>query len=375
MVFTRSIPPLPPTTSPSIDSGYHSNHPNNAVATSNTINHSFNNKISCLLEEYNSSRDIKETLMSVDELKLTADSQAGFIWCLIGYVVDKKTNHLVSCGLLIAQLYLHKVLHLPAVIAGLDQAVSEGHDLQIDVPRIWDNLSDLLTALLIHCPIDLLPVVFGISQSSKNSASKAALRLVVDTLLKASRKMGVDKYMRVWVQAGCSWWQVVAGSYANFVQQYKAESLKPLACDLLVQLSNNNNLRKWIKEYTETDSNFFINNLMTAICFAAIKIHSDGSHYLDTDEFNKHLGSLKEWMGGVGRQMVALDALQQLDHALEHPSSLLNSFFHSLHLNDVISDTCFLQWLKQAPRQHPGKGIAITSTSQFFSYLQENQET
>jgi translation initiation factor 4G len=74
----------------------------------------------------------------------------------------------------------------------------------------------------------------------------------------------------------------------------------------------------------------------------------------------------------VERETQALYALQALIHKLEHPHKLLHQIFECLYQADVITYEGFEQWeISKDPAEQEGKGVAIKSTTQFFTWLRE----
>lgn len=56
-------------------------------------------------------------------------------------------------------------------------------------------------------------------------------------------------------------------------------------------------------------------------------------------------------------------------------AGMLLSIFNCLHDGDVISDDAFFAWeeCKEAPESE-GKGVAVSSTIQFFTHLREVED-
>ena len=74
----------------------------------------------------------------------------------------------------------------------------------------------------------------------------------------------------------------------------------------------------------------------------------------------------------VDREMQALYAIQPLIHRLEHPNKLLHQIFECLYHADVITSEGFEAWeTSPDPAEQEGKGVAIKSTTQFFTWLKE----
>lgn len=55
-------------------------------------------------------------------------------------------------------------------------------------------------------------------------------------------------------------------------------------------------------------------------------------------------------------------------------TEILHEVFEAMLLDDIISEDAFLAWEKcNDPAEQEGKGVAIKSTTQFFTWLNENK--
>jgi translation initiation factor 4G len=56
-------------------------------------------------------------------------------------------------------------------------------------------------------------------------------------------------------------------------------------------------------------------------------------------------------------------------------SEVLRVFFDTLYDEDIISEDAFYQWEGyKDPAEQAGKGVAVTSVVQFFTWLREAEE-
>ena len=54
---------------------------------------------------------------------------------------------------------------------------------------------------------------------------------------------------------------------------------------------------------------------------------------------------------------------------------MLRVFFDTLYDEDIISEDAFYQWeASKDPAETAGKGVAVTSVVQFFTWLREAEE-
>merc|ERR1719460_2882822 len=74
------------------------------------------------------------------------------------------------------------------------------------------------------------------------------------------------------------------------------------------------------------------------------------------------------------REKQVLYALQHMMHEMEHPNKLLTNIFNCLYNNDVIAQEGFEAWLDCSEvSEQEGKGVAIKSTTHFFTWMRENE--
>jgi translation initiation factor 4G len=60
---------------------------------------------------------------------------------------------------------------------------------------------------------------------------------------------------------------------------------------------------------------------------------------------------------------------------LEHPNKLLHSIFDKLYDEEVVSESGFFAWeANDDPAEQEGKGVALKSCTQFFTWLKEAEE-
>ena len=54
---------------------------------------------------------------------------------------------------------------------------------------------------------------------------------------------------------------------------------------------------------------------------------------------------------------------------------MLRTFFETLYDEDIISEDAFFQWeSSEDPTEQAGKGVAVTSVVQFFTWLREAED-
>jgi len=97
---------------------------------------------------------------------------------------------------------------------------------------------------------------------------------------------------------------------------------------------------------------------------------------LNEEKLNLRSAILKLYVDTHSRlELSVLLALQHLMHRLEHPNKLLHTIFERLYDNDIVSEDGFQSWEKNDdPAEQEGKGVAIKSCTQFFTWLKEAEE-
>lgn len=97
---------------------------------------------------------------------------------------------------------------------------------------------------------------------------------------------------------------------------------------------------------------------------------------LNEEKLNLRSAILKLYLDQHSRlELSVLLALQHLMQRLEHPNKLLHAIFEKLYDNDIVSEDGFQSWEKNDdPAEQEGKGVAIKSCTQFFTWLKEAEE-
>jgi len=97
---------------------------------------------------------------------------------------------------------------------------------------------------------------------------------------------------------------------------------------------------------------------------------------LNIEKLNLRSAVFKKFVDNKPRlELQVLLALQHVMHRLEHPNKLLHSIFERLYDEDIISEEGFQSWEKNSdPAEQEGKGVALKSCTQFFTWLNEAEE-
>lgn len=84
---------------------------------------------------------------------------------------------------------------------------------------------------------------------------------------------------------------------------------------------------------------------------------------------------LQKYLCDEQKELQALYALQALVVTLEQPPNLLRLFFDVLYDEDVVKEDAFYSWeSSKDPAEQQGKGVALKSVTNFFTWLREEEE-
>ncbi|XP_062254198.1 eukaryotic translation initiation factor 4 gamma 3-like [Platichthys flesus] len=113
----------------------------------------------------------------------------------------------------------------------------------------------------------------------------------------------------------------------------------------------------------------YLRALMTAVCEAAVK--NNTKCRVHTALIQKRIPVLIKYRNSESeRQLQALRALQSLIVALDHPTNLLQIFFECTYDEDAFCKS----GTRKDPANQLGKGVALKSVTDFFTWLREAEE-
>jgi len=143
--------------------------------------------------------------------------------------------------------------------------------------------------------------------------------------------------------------------------------------------ANRTSVTNWvIREVKDLSNPAFLRTLINKVVEAALD--GLGGPYseikLREERFSSYCTDiLGKLVDGKEAELEVLFAVQALMHRLEYPSQLLPQLFGNLYLNDVILPETFTAWkADKSPAHQQGKGVAVTSSTQFFVQLNENED-
>ncbi|TWW55661.1 Eukaryotic translation initiation factor 4 gamma 1 [Takifugu flavidus] len=133
---------------------------------------------------------------------------------------------------------------------------------------------------------------------------------------------------------------------------------------LLQEKPVNDKIEEWIQNTLNTrqrSSDGFVRALMRAVCQSVIV--DCGVYTLNTYELLDRASLLKRFIKDDHKQLVALNAVQQLVVHIDQPDGLLRMFFDVLWDEEVIQDETFFKWRSST--------VNVTSVTNFFTWLEE----
>ncbi|TWW69534.1 Eukaryotic translation initiation factor 4 gamma 1 [Takifugu flavidus] len=147
-------------------------------------------------------------------------------------------------------------------------------------------------------------------------------------------------------------------------QDWDEEDVYTALKRLLQENSGNDQIEAWIQNTLSTrqrSSDGFVRALMRAVCQSVIV--DCGVYTLNTYELLDRASLLKRFIKDDHKQLVALNAVQQLVVHIDQPDGLLRMFFDVLWDEEVIEDETFFKWKSSA--------VSVVSLHNFFTWLQE----
>ncbi|XP_013390980.1 eukaryotic translation initiation factor 4 gamma 1 isoform X3 [Lingula anatina] len=348
-------------------------------------------KTKAIIDEFLHLQDIKEAILCVSELN-SPGMMHHFVSTALNHVLERSVQARRHTGHLLHDLVKQKYLTVDAYLKGLKEILEFAEDMEIDIPKIWDYLGELIGPMVQDGSI---PLSFLRDACELLVVSNKAGTLIAAVLHDASHRLGHIRIGELWAASGLAWTDFLAKGcdVEAFVKKHKLEFLtspevqspkpeKPLTVEqlreglseiLLKRQAENDDVIDWIEAKvpeSETKNPQFIRVLMTAVCQSAIQ--GTGSHAtVNESEIAKRALLLTKYLDNEAElELQALFALQALVHSLEHPPMMLQRFFDKLYDEDVISEDAFNQWDSSTdPGEQEGKGVAQKSVVQFFTWL------
>ncbi|XP_050413328.1 eukaryotic translation initiation factor 4 gamma 3 isoform X3 [Patella vulgata] len=351
-------------------------------------------KTKTIIDEYLHINDLKEALMCVSEISNPATVHL-FIEFSINHVLERSSKARQQTGHLHHDLVSKKIISVDSYLKGLNQTLQIAEDMEIDIPKIWQYLGELIGPMIQDgsVPLNFLKQACEPLQASGKSGV-----VVAAVLHDASQRLGHKKVASLWKSSALEWTDFVsAKNVTEFLADEKLEftvaadsqpstpvdkvSFETIQEQLLVRLRDvnfdNEHMFDWIEANIPDESTKnpkFIRTLMTVVCKSAV---SEGPNYKVNENVIKQRQSLlvKYLDSQQEFEIQALYALQAFVKELQHPGGVLRTFFETLYDEDIISEDAFNQWSNSNdPAEQEGKGVAMKQVVHFFAWLKEGEQ-
>ncbi|XP_076365221.1 eukaryotic translation initiation factor 4 gamma 3-like isoform X2 [Tachypleus tridentatus] len=364
---------------------------NNSVKGGHLTEEEIDNKTKQLIDEFLHIQDFKEAVLCVSEV-FSQSTICSFVSSAINQVLERSSQARHLVGQLFHDLVRKNILSVEQYVEGLKSLLELADDFEIDIPKIWLYLGELIAPMIQDGSI---PLIFLRDAAQPCIANGTAGKLLSAVLHVAAGKLGSIKVGELWRTSGLQWKDLLAPreNIDEFIQTNKLQFTvndsepqpdtnlsneaikKELNFLLQKKKANNEEILDWIEAHIGEERSKdpqFIRVLVTALVESAIE-ENQNRYELNkkivaarTPIFQRFLDH-KELL-----ELEALYALQHLVNRLEHPKGLLKEIFDVMYDEDLISDDAFTQWQKSDdPAEKEGKGVALKSLTSFFTWLEE----
>jgi len=358
-----------------------------------------------LLNEYLHNVDLAEAIKEVGE-KFSSATIPTLVEVIFNEVIERSDKARVNAGGLVASLLSKKMVTEQQFLDSLDASLlSIAEDLLVDIPKFWDFLAQLLAPVISSQVVPLTALKRAAEKAELGSGElgrRCAAGKLVAAVLHEMGKSGHSAVSHLWRQSGLKWEDFLAadtsveqfvrdnrlewtGEAGQTVQQEPELDTEGVANRLTAVLSENKSSNDAVFDWVDTHckarlgSVGFVRLLTTVLMESVIDGVGGPTNQCKLNEGALQLREpvLKKYLDGGTTELEkqALVALQYLMHRLEHPNKLLHSIFEKLYDDDIISEEAFNLWEKNTdPSEQEGKGVALKSCTQFFTWLQEAEE-
>jgi len=352
-----------------------------------------------LLNEYLHNYDFDEAIKEIGE-KFSHETMAKFVEVVLNNVLERTSTHRTRSGELVAQLLKKSMLIEDQFLVALNSVLEFAEDLLVDVPKFWDFLAEIVAPVLDAEALEMKIIKVSATTAKLcegEMGRKCAGGKYVAAILHQMAKQGHAPVARSWQNSGLSWeeflgpdinkeeflksnkveWTEVEGSDSEELSEdmVKTEISKILSADK----KSNDRLIKWLDSHLGENmkQKQMIRVLVTCVAEACIDGLGGPTNQckLNEEALSLRQSVLDKYLGNSELEMQALLALQHLMHRLEHPNKLLHTLFEKLYDADIIAEDALFAWEKnEDAAEREGKGVALKSTTQFFTWLKEAED-
>jgi len=357
---------------------------------SNTDMDTLESKTKPILDEFLHNRDIGEAFLCISEL-YHENTIGHIVEIVFNNVLERSSKDRSGSATLFSYLLKNESLPYSKFLAGCRGYLEFAEDIQIDIPKFWAYLAEMISNIVLTKTVDAIFLVdaprdLDSSLRTKFSAAMLACMGSQDQAATAA----------VWQQSGISLNDLGVADGEKFLEENQLEFLnqtlsngvkeevvvveqkeQSLADKLSYLLSNKeqtSQLIELVQEHVKDPTALsFIRTLVNQVIESCLNGMGGSESITLNDDKLKTVGMpiLKRYLDAVKeREVEALYSLQALVNRLEHPNKLLHSIFDVLYECDVISEDAFMEWeVSDLPGEQEGKGVALKSCTQFFEWL------
>jgi len=369
-----------------------------------------------LLEEYLHIKDLDATIKEISE-KFATNTIAWFVEAVLNSVIEKNDKSRVASGGLIAAMLSRGLLGEGQFLTALGTLLEFAEDLLVDIPKFWDFLAQVVAPTLAPSgPLPLAVIRDSATQAKLlegDLGAKCSGGKYAAALLNEMGKQGKSTVASAWRDSGLSWaeflpsatevdqfvadnsveWTLTSAAPASTSNTSAADQRpaklqkQDIEKELARVLRESDAIKKnepvidWLDANigrSEVQTPEMIRLLTTVVAESVIDGIGGPTNQcqLNEEKLNLRSAILKLYLDQHSRlELSVLLALQHLMQRLEHPNKLLHAIFEKLYDNDIVSEDGFQSWEKNDdPAEQEGKGVAIKSCTQFFTWLKEAEE-
>ncbi|XP_077531868.1 eukaryotic translation initiation factor 4 gamma 1-like isoform X6 [Haemaphysalis longicornis] len=357
-----------------------------------------------LVDQFLCNSDLADAVQNVVELAAPSTVDQ-LVSTAISHTLDRSPEARRLTGQLLRELLGRKLLALEQFTRGLHGVLEYGEDMELDIPKVWEYVAELVAPLFL----DLLALQYLREATEPLRSIGRAGRLAACVLLQLAKSLGEPTVLNMWRTAGLEWSHFLkpeedadafakangvaftlgtgaappsggAPPAASRAPGGSATSLPEIESQLTFLVRTKGapsaTIIEWIESKlgeAQTKKPPFIRALVTAVAENAITMQRDGSGELKEDLIKTYTDLLQKYLShDEDRELQALYALQALVNRLEHPKGILVQLFNAFYDCDLISEDAFQRWADSKDlAEQEGKGVAIKSTTSFFTWLAE----
>ncbi|XP_076472340.1 uncharacterized protein LOC143301823 isoform X2 [Babylonia areolata] len=327
-----------------------------------------------IVSEFIENANIKETQESIAELKNLDYSL--LIIGMLEKLIEKNGSKSRQFGQFLFHMVKEKVFTTEDLIKGIAEFLQVAEDLELDLPKIWDYMAEILAALLVDnkiLPFNFLQACLGPLTAM---GSKKEVWLLTRALKVAGDIKGKEVIQAQWAASGLKLSDFgLTDSELHWLMGPARNVVYQEVCRRLQKGENNEEIFQWIDKNVkreERDSNQFARELFTAICRNSINDNKKA----DTSDLKKRVPLVRKYVDTQEKGTQALFAVQHLMCELEHPQGLVRTLFELFYDEDMISEDSFFDWEARdgPPEDMVGKGVVKMNLKSFLDWLRSSND-